>query len=130
VLVIIDPVHQEIPEAPSSVAPVFLAPDVPPDSSQRSEIDPHAGTQADQLLDKYKKLGEAQKHEYGDINSPVPNFNLKTPGPTATAAPPAPKPTTGSTGAAGSATGATATPPKPGPIVTKPAIEPPQVPKP
>lgn len=150
VLVIIDPVHQEIPEAPSSGAPVFLAPDVPPDSSQRSEIDPHAGTQADQLLDKYKKLGEAQKHEYGDINSPVPNFNLKLPGATAGApapkpVPPAPKPaaeaagsTTGSAGAAATAppkARPTVTQPgpiatKPVPIVTKPAIEPPQVPKP
>jgi rod shape-determining protein MreC len=121
VFVVIDPVHQEIPEAAASDTPVFLAPNVPPDSSEHSEADPHAGTQADQLIDQYRKLGEAQKHQYGDINSPVPNFNLKVPGvnaPGLNSPGPAPAGATGSTGGTGTAVTA---PPKPKPTVTKPA---------
>ena len=81
VLVIVDPVHQAIPDAPSSDAPVFLAPDVNPgDQSQ-----PTGGsglTAADKLRDEYKKIGDAQKHTFG-IGEPgtlPPNFNLKVPG--------------------------------------------------
>lgn len=144
VLVIIDPVHQEVPAVPlpeATEAPVFLAPDVKEDGSQRNAISPNSGTQADQLLDQYKKLGETQKHQYGDINSAVPNFNLKVPGVTAPGnyTPPAPKAATGSTGlkAATGSTGLTAgtgtaatNPPAPKPPAPKPPAPKPAAPKP
>ncbi len=90
VLVILDPVHQEIPEAPSTDTPVFLAPDVKADKTQQIQTDPRTGTQADQLLDKYKKLGAAQNHQFGEggPGTPPPNFNLKVPGVNAPAAAP------------------------------------------
>ena len=91
VLVIVDPIHQEIPDAPAGDAPVFLAPDVNAgDSSQ-----PTGGsglTTADKLRDEYKKIGDAQKHTFG-VGEPgtlPPNFNLKVPGVNAPAGPAAP----------------------------------------
>jgi len=90
VLVIVDPVHQEIPEAPPSDAPVFLAPDVKPDSKAgTAEPGTAARTTADQMLDQYKKIGAAQNHQFGEggPGTPPPNFNLKVPGVNAPAAP-------------------------------------------
>lgn len=114
VLIILDPVHGVIPEASAeSDAPVFLGPDVKTDESQPAS--PASGTQADKLLDQYRKIGEAQKHVFGDA-SPVPNFNLKVPGVNAPAAP-----VTGSTGQ----TGATAVPVKPAAPAPQAAPKPP-----
>lgn len=88
VLVIIDPVHQAIPDAAPADAPVFLAPDVNPDA----DAQPGASglTTADKLRDEYKKIGDAQKHVFGVGNPGTlpPNFNLKVPGVNAPAAPP------------------------------------------
>jgi rod shape-determining protein MreC len=81
VLVIIDPVHQAIPDAPPADAPVFLAPDVNP-GDQAPQTGGAALTTADKLRDQYKKIGEAQKHVFG-VGTPgtlPPNFNLKVPG--------------------------------------------------
>jgi rod shape-determining protein MreC len=94
VLVIVDPVHQEIPEAPPGDAPVFLAPDVNP-GDQSGQTGGTGLTTADKLRDEYKKIGDAQKHTFG-VGEPgtlPPNFNLKVPGVNAPAAPAAP-PTT------------------------------------
>jgi rod shape-determining protein MreC len=80
VLVIIDAVHQAIPEAPPADTPVFLAPDVT--GSDQPQQSGTAMTTADKMLDQYKKLGDAQKHVFGEgpPGSPAPNFNLKVPG--------------------------------------------------
>jgi rod shape-determining protein MreC len=97
VLVIMDPVHQEIPEAAPLDAPVFLAPDLKPeakpDAGAPGEASPQpratAGTQADKLMDQYRKIGEAQKHTFGEgaPGTLPPNFNLKVPGVNAPAVP-------------------------------------------
>jgi rod shape-determining protein MreC len=119
VLVIVDPVHQEIPEAPAQDSPVFLAPDVKSDASATVQADPKSGTQADQLLDQYKKLGAAQNHQFGEggPGTPPPNFNLKVPGVNAPAAPATPVAPAG------------APPPAaPKPAVRKPAVTPPPQP--
>ena len=91
VLVIIDPVHQAIPEAPTGAdTPVFLGPDVKSDDTQ--PLQPVAGTTADKLLDQYRKIGDAQNHVFGEglPGSTPPNFNLKVPGVNAPAAAPGP----------------------------------------
>jgi rod shape-determining protein MreC len=95
VLVILDPVHQAIPDTPPSETPVFLAPDIPsdapqtpvqpaPDSpvTQNATPVPNAVTTAGKLMDQYKKIGDAQKHVFGEglPGSIPPNFNLKVPG--------------------------------------------------
>jgi len=82
VLVILDPVHQEIPEAPAADSPLFLAPDVQPDGTQTTVVGPKTGTTADQMLEQYRKLGAAQNHQFGEggPGTPPPNFNIKVPG--------------------------------------------------
>lgn len=88
VLVILDPVHQAIPDAPAADTPVFLAPDVKPDDQNETST-PASGTMADKMIDQYKKIGDAQKHVYGEglPGSTPPNFNLKVPGVNAPAVP-------------------------------------------
>jgi rod shape-determining protein MreC len=90
VLVILDPVHQAIPDAPPADTSVFLAPDVSPEKSNSKTPPPGTAlTAADKLMDQYKKIGEAEKHVYGEgvPGSPPPNFNLKIPGVNAPAEP-------------------------------------------
>jgi rod shape-determining protein MreC len=99
VLVIIDPVHQAIPEAPAADSPVFLAPDINPD--EQAQQPGGAGlTAADKLRDQYSKIGDAQKHVFGvgGPGTPPPNFNLKVPGVNAPAE--APKPANTAAGTA------------------------------
>jgi rod shape-determining protein MreC len=88
VLVIVDPVHQIIPEAPPADSPVFLAPDVNPDDNAQ-QIGGKGLTAADKLRDQYQKIGDAQKHVFGEglPGSLPPNFNLKVPGVNAPAEP-------------------------------------------
>ncbi len=101
VLVILDPVHQTIPEEASAETPVFLAPDVKPEGNPNDQS-PQPGpalTEADKLRAQYQKIGDAQKHEFGvgGPGTPPPNFNLKVPGVNAPAAP------VGATGNSGAA---------------------------
>jgi rod shape-determining protein MreC len=87
VLVIVDPVHQPVPETPAAESPEFLAPDV---SSSDAPTQSGTGlTAADKLRDQYMKIGDAQKHVFGEggPGTPPPNFNLKVPGVNAPAAP-------------------------------------------
>ena len=84
VFVIVDPVHQEIPNASAADSPVFLAPDIPGANGNTSQT-LATGTQADQLIDQYRKIGAAQNHVYGE--GTPPNFNLKVPGVNAPALP-------------------------------------------
>jgi rod shape-determining protein MreC len=102
VLVIVDPVHQEIPDAPAADTPVFLAPDVKPDATA-GQTDSHTRTPADQMMEQYRRIGEAQNHQFGEggPGTPPPNFNLKVPGVNAPAAPGQPPGAAGSTGATG-----------------------------
>jgi rod shape-determining protein MreC len=118
VLVILDPVHQEIPDAPPSESPVFLAPDVPHEAAPvpapavptmptaagappapAYNLVPNPTSTAGKLMDQYKKVGDAQKHVYGEglPGSIPPNFNLPVPGVNAPA---------GAASAAGSTTAA------------------------
>lgn len=87
VLVIVDPVHQAIPDAPAPDTPEFLAPEV--SKTDDPEVQTGEGTQADRLRDEYKKIGDAQKHVFGEglPGSLPPNFNLKVPGVNAPALP-------------------------------------------
>lgn len=81
VFVIVNPVHQEIPDAPPADVPVFLGPDTQAGVTSTPETPLH-GTQADQLVDQYRKIGAAQNHVFGEgaPGSLPPNFNLKVPG--------------------------------------------------
>jgi rod shape-determining protein MreC len=134
VLVILDPVHEEIPDEPPADVPVFLAPAVNPGA--QAPVTGAPKTTADKLMEEYKKIGDAQKHVFGvgGPGTPPPNFNLKVPGVNAPAAPAgataassAPE-TKNATTAPGSGPAATS-PPKPKPPALPPAPQsaPPQV---
>ena len=90
VLVIVDPVHQAIPDTQPEDTPVFLAPDLKPGVDPSGGAVPTGPTTADKMMEQYKKIGDAQKHQFGEggPGTPPPNFNLKVPGVNAPANPP------------------------------------------
>ena len=100
VLILIEGVHQAIPEVPLAAAnePVHMTPPPPPPAPGAAglEDDLHksgAETDADRLRDRYKQIGDAQGHKFGEglPGSKPPDFNLKPPAAGGqTAVPPAP----------------------------------------
>ncbi len=100
VLIMVQGVHQPIPELQPANTPVYLGPPPPSVSGQQpSEPAAPAGTDADRLRKRYQQIGEAQGHKFGEglPGSKPPDFNLKPQPagtPPAAAAPPtvSPKP--------------------------------------
>jgi rod shape-determining protein MreC len=84
VLIVIDGVHQEIPPvAPSGQSvhiqpPAAGEPDSPADTSSAQPSAPLT-TDADRMLDQYRRLGESQKHVFGERGAGAPNFNAPAP---------------------------------------------------
>jgi len=92
VLIILQGVHQQIPELKIAAQPIYLAPPVPaaPGEAQAAPVGgPRTAltTEADKLRDQYKEIGDQQGHKFGDNppGSKPADFNL--------AAKPAGKPT-------------------------------------
>ncbi|HSM78403.1 MAG TPA: rod shape-determining protein MreC [Bryobacteraceae bacterium] len=116
VLVVLEGVHQIIPEnAPPSPVVHMMAP-LP--ESPAGPADPTANelnTQADQIREAYKKIGQVENHEYGVSNS-IPNYNLKLQQPQTAAAP--------KTATAPPTDASTAAPPRPQPGPSAPAAAP------
>ncbi len=81
VLILIQGVHQEIPDQPPVSQPVYIAP--PPPTGQQAAVAQPAsvGTEADKLRTEYKAIGDAQNHKFGEglPGSKPPDFNLKPP---------------------------------------------------
>jgi rod shape-determining protein MreC len=81
VLIITEGVHQPIPEAPTPATDVHLQPPPPPEATsapQNAAGEPVMTTEADRLRARYKKIGEAESHKFGE-NPPgtkPPDFNL------------------------------------------------------
>ena len=110
VLVVIEGIHQPIPDLQTASNEMKLLP--PPPGEKAPAADPAvpqpaganaaAGTDADKLLDRYKKIGAAENHVFGGYVNKPPNFNIdpndpkykKPPAPPAGTIPPtaAPKP--------------------------------------
>jgi len=123
VLIVIDGVHQAIPDQPVSSQPVYIAPPLP--AAEQATVQPQSGTEADKLRAEYKAVGDAQKHTFGEgpPGTKPPDFTkLNTSGQAAPTGPPsgalaaAPQPT-GSTTTAKPVT----TPPSPGTAGPQPA---------
>jgi rod shape-determining protein MreC len=67
VLILIEGVHQPIPEAPPGMQPIYIAAPPPGSDSTPATAAPSAtGTEADRLRAQYQALGEEQKHTYGE----------------------------------------------------------------
>ena len=107
VLIVLEGVHQQIPEMPNASAAVHLQSPPPAESSSPAatpSTSPAPGTDADRIRDRYKALGEAQGHKFGeglpgakplDFNAPLPTTPpAHKPAPsTGDASRPAPPPT-------------------------------------
>ncbi len=97
VLIVIQGVHQDLPEGPPSSQPVYIAAPPPATAAgQQPPADtpppPSAGTEADRLRLQYKAIGDTQKHTFGAgaPGSKPPDFNLKLPNGAGLVAPPLP----------------------------------------
>jgi rod shape-determining protein MreC len=102
VLILVEGVHQDIPEAPVGNQPVYMVPPPPQPAGAAKAVPAEtpgvpgagAGTEADKLRERYKAIGDAQNHKFGEglPGSKPPNFNLQPPAPgTAAPAPAAPQ---------------------------------------
>jgi rod shape-determining protein MreC len=83
VLIVIEAVHEIIPEAAEESAQVYIGPPPPggtavADSPDNSKAGP-AATDMDALRERYRAVGEAQGHKFGEglPGSKPPDFNLK-----------------------------------------------------
>jgi rod shape-determining protein MreC len=87
VFVIIEGVHVEIPGQAAPHQPVHVQPPPAEEAAPTEGLPPAPiaagpttgrapGTDADRLLQQYRKIGEAQNHVYGAYGQRVPNFNL------------------------------------------------------
>jgi rod shape-determining protein MreC len=79
VLIILEGVHEAIPELPSSTAQAQLLPAPPAEASGENDSPISTlGTDADRLRERYKRIGEAQGHVFGEggPGARPPDFNL------------------------------------------------------
>jgi rod shape-determining protein MreC len=78
VLIIVEGVHAPIPDNPPSSQNVHLM--APPPGETSSDPAPAVSgtftTDADRLTDRYRKIGEAEKHVYGGHSPGAPNYNI------------------------------------------------------
>jgi rod shape-determining protein MreC len=89
VLIVVEGVHGIIPDNPPGFQPVHMQ-DTPPPEESTSVTQAAPGqlaTDADRLVDRYRKIGEAENHVYGDNGRGAPDYNIKL---TPTLAPPTP----------------------------------------
>ena len=93
VLILVEGVHQAIPDTPPVNQPVFIGSPPPADAAKPLDSPGNAlpgtpvGTEADKLRTQYKDIGDAQGHKFGEgvPGSKPPDFNLR-PGPVGTPA--------------------------------------------
>ncbi|MBM3810174.1 MAG: rod shape-determining protein MreC [Acidimicrobiia bacterium] len=79
VLIVLEGVHQDIPEVPQTQQPLHLLPAPPRDPASgeaHGVLSGNLSTDADQMLDRYKRIGETQGHTYGVAGPKPPNFNV------------------------------------------------------
>jgi rod shape-determining protein MreC len=111
VLIILEGVHQDVPEAPPSNQTVYINPS-PPAAGQPEEGAPPAavGTEADRVRAQAQAISESQGHPFGGTDGKIPDFNANHPLPPAAPAPQpgaeAPPPVSSSTRRANQAAGA------------------------
>jgi len=95
VLILIEGVHQTVPNEQTASQPIYLTPPVPGADTPAPVVQPaSAGTEADRLRAQYKAIGDAQGHKFGEggPGTKPPDFNLKLPAGAAAAASAGPSP--------------------------------------
>ena len=113
VLILLEGVHQTIPDVQTAKQPIYLAPPLTGSETPVGAQAASGGTAADQLRTHYLAIGEAEKHTFGEgpPGTKPPDFNIKLPAAPAGSG----KPATAAAGAPGStpvAPGATTPAPK------------------
>ena len=98
VLILLEGVHMEIPDAPPTNQPVYIGPPAPsaagatgPDGQVQPPSPTGPGTAADALKSQYQAVGAAENHTFGvgEVGSKPPDFTkLGQPLPAKPAAPP------------------------------------------
>ena len=113
VMILVQGVHEEIPDVPATSQPVYIAPPLPETAGQGADVPatppaPASGTEADKLRSIYKAVGDAQGITYGagGVGSKAPDFTKLPNQVPANPAPGTRGPVTAAPGATGS-TGAT-----------------------
>lgn len=91
VLIVVEGVHAPIPEAPPASLNIRLQAPPPSEDGAAPAVNAPAQstpltTDADRMLEQYRRLGEAQKHVFGERGGGAPNFNAVPP-PNASSAP-------------------------------------------
>lgn len=79
VLIVLEGVHQSIPESdgPTAVGPVALMSPPPVEGGKQPESGtPALSTDADRLNDRVKRIGEVQGVKFGTAGARLPNFNM------------------------------------------------------
>ena len=76
VLVVLEGVHQPIPDASQASPTLRMLTPPPAEGDQQAGTGPVLSTEADRTLERYKKIGEAQGHAYGVYGTNPPNFNV------------------------------------------------------
>jgi rod shape-determining protein MreC len=87
VLIVVEGVHMPIPDQPAPSSSVHLEAPPPGDHAEdASGIENSApiqqgplSTDADRIIDRYRRIGQAQKHDYGSSLSRAPDFNAPLP---------------------------------------------------
>ncbi len=74
VLVVLEGVHQQIPDVPTGTGLTRMLPPPPNDGTQDQQTI-KMQTEADKIKQKYQDLGQQQNHVYGGYLSNLPNFN-------------------------------------------------------
>jgi rod shape-determining protein MreC len=94
VLIVLEGVHQQIPEAavPNSTVHLLPPPPADPGATPAAPLAAAPGTEADRLRDRYKAIGDAQGHKFGEggPGAKPPDFNAPLPATPAPAPPAAP----------------------------------------
>jgi rod shape-determining protein MreC len=83
VLIVIDGVHGTIPEPAPASQPVHLLdppPAEPGDAPATGAPRSGPASDADRIVEQYRKIGEAQKHVYGVRGTGAPNYNALSDG--------------------------------------------------
>jgi rod shape-determining protein MreC len=94
VLILVEGVHQAIPDVAPGMQPIYIAPPPPSDGTPAAGPAPTGGTEADRLRAQYKALGQTENHTYGEnpMGSKPPDFTKLGAQPAQPAAPPATPP--------------------------------------
>lgn len=77
VLVVLEGVHQLVPDPAQPATALHILPPPPTEagSTSATAVAPGNGTEADRMMDRYKKIGEVEGVRYGS-GGRAPNFNI------------------------------------------------------